>query len=467
MKGPEDTDPGALSFSEVRAMKDEARVVVGAQFGPWVVVTALDGPRQQAVVECKTCGPLSQRLCSAYALVHQRFRACSYCDPERREAFWRSVWRVAPTAEDPDPCWWWLGALQKDGYGTVSINNDMVLAHRVSWVFANGPFKGDNEIHHKCRNRKCVNPAHLEALTKAEHEAQHSGDHACGQDHGQHTRPDAYAHLRGDGHWQNQPGHEASAQLAGRRSLTTDQVREVVRLLVETDETQGEIAQRFHVSQSEVSDIGNGRVWKEITLAEGLTSMDLRRRRKEARDRDIAADLAAGLTWPVICEKHKVSNIVITRVRREARLGALAAVRVAASPVLVVAPPVSVAPIERLDDGAVRAILRLLADTGTSQLAIAEAYGVCVATVCSIGTGRIWRHLSVFPDGTTAMERRHAREESARKTRDAAIVADLAAGLTQRAVAAKHGVSATAVARLSAKASPPVALPDAQQPPAV
>ena len=63
-------------------------------------------------------------------------------------------------------CWEWVGTLHNAGYGFIGIKSIMYLAHRVTYQIWKGKIVPPLEIDHLCRNRKCCNPAHLEAVTR-------------------------------------------------------------------------------------------------------------------------------------------------------------------------------------------------------------------------------------------------------------------------------------------------------------
>ena len=64
-------------------------------------------------------------------------------------------------------CWNWIGSKERE-YGLFSCTGKIQRAHRVSYEYWNGKIPKELQIDHLCRNRSCVNPEHLEAVTARE-----------------------------------------------------------------------------------------------------------------------------------------------------------------------------------------------------------------------------------------------------------------------------------------------------------
>ncbi len=86
-----------------------------------------------------------------------------------RDLFMRKVRLVkGPMAT---PCWVWRGKL-KDGYGRFSYEGQTGRAHRIAYETFVGPIPSHDAegkvlvLDHKCRNRACTNPEHLEVVTQ-------------------------------------------------------------------------------------------------------------------------------------------------------------------------------------------------------------------------------------------------------------------------------------------------------------
>jgi hypothetical protein len=89
---------------------------------------------------------------------------------------------------DWEGCWGWMGGLNEKGYGMVrSEGRTKRRVHRVMWERYRGKIPMGMVLHHRCQNRRCCNPEHLEMLTRPEHLAVHRGrgvlKDRCGKGH--------------------------------------------------------------------------------------------------------------------------------------------------------------------------------------------------------------------------------------------------------------------------------------------
>lgn len=85
-----------------------------------------------------------------------------------KKRFWSNV-----SATSAEGCWKWNGPISVYGYGRLmeSIGNrktKQLMAHRFAYEQVIGKIEEGMTIDHVCRNKSCVNPAHMEVVTRGE-----------------------------------------------------------------------------------------------------------------------------------------------------------------------------------------------------------------------------------------------------------------------------------------------------------
>lgn len=129
--------------------------------------------------DCSVPIPARRRLCDKDRTARERARArakSSRYEPVRRtyallgrpgtplERF-EVKFRIA---DDGSWCWIWHAASDKRGYGQFFVDGRLVKAHRWSFEYHRYPIPDGHELDHLCRRPACVNPDHLEPVTREE-----------------------------------------------------------------------------------------------------------------------------------------------------------------------------------------------------------------------------------------------------------------------------------------------------------
>jgi hypothetical protein len=81
-----------------------------------------------------------------------------------REDRHRFLENVSRPNNSPKTCWEWQLSRDEEGYGRVSINGQVVKAHRLAYTIVNGD-PGEQVVRHTCDNPPCCRPDHLIAGT--------------------------------------------------------------------------------------------------------------------------------------------------------------------------------------------------------------------------------------------------------------------------------------------------------------
>lgn len=112
-------------------------------------------------------------------------------------------------------CWNWLGTLTSHGYGSVYFQGKSYQAHRAVFSLLKEKVPAELVLDHLCRNRKCVNPSHLEIVTNKENNLRGTSFAAINAKKRECIRGHA---LKGK--------NLRSQEVPGRRCLSCDYIRE-------------------------------------------------------------------------------------------------------------------------------------------------------------------------------------------------------------------------------------------------
>lgn len=106
-------------------------------------------------------------------------------------------------------CWLWTGVILSEGYGQIRVDGAKHLVHRWAYEHLVRPVPAGMVLDHLCRNRACVNPAHLDVVKQGTNVARGMSPSAiawrtgrCARDHDLTDPANVYV-------WEGRPTHRA------------------------------------------------------------------------------------------------------------------------------------------------------------------------------------------------------------------------------------------------------------------
>lgn len=138
---------------EIAAMERRRKELVGLLWR-----TGLDYTACTFEMHCPHCHKIGGGNCTECSSYHDGIEPISGVNPR--------VWRLVDKNETE--CWLWRGSRDSKGYAA----HEGSKLHRVFYELSGGDLRG-LVVHHVCRVKHCVNPKHMEALTKSEHGTKH------------------------------------------------------------------------------------------------------------------------------------------------------------------------------------------------------------------------------------------------------------------------------------------------------
>ena len=96
----------------------------------------------------------------------QKYLSIPTLTPRQITNFWSKI----EVPDQPSCCWEWI-ASTRYGYGQFGLGVGVTpyQAHRLAYFLLIGPIPDGWHLHHLCKNRRCVNPDHLQPLPPRVH----------------------------------------------------------------------------------------------------------------------------------------------------------------------------------------------------------------------------------------------------------------------------------------------------------
>lgn len=132
----------------------------------------LEGWARETWPECRVDGCATSARYSKIGLCgrhYQRLRTHGDVETNLTHRGQPALQRFLNLAVLSEGCWPWAGNRNRKGYGMFHGTKAM-SAHKWAYTYWVGPVPEGLQLDHLCRNRGCVNPAHLEPVTNRENQ---------------------------------------------------------------------------------------------------------------------------------------------------------------------------------------------------------------------------------------------------------------------------------------------------------
>ncbi len=190
---------------------------------------------------CPICGkPLKRDM--EYRWPKTCSRSCG--QKLRRGPEDQRFWSAVDATGGDESCWPWTKNRNRQGYGAVGWFGKVRKAHRVAYELVTGENITGLDIRHTCDNPQCCNPRHLRAGTTTDNMRDMAAKGRSGN-------------------------HKGTAN--GRAKIGEPDVCEI-REALNMGESQQNVANRFGIHQTSVSQIKCGVKWTHVVCDEPWAS---------------------------------------------------------------------------------------------------------------------------------------------------------------------------------------------------
>lgn len=209
-------------------------------------------PRKSSriILTCQQCGNTFTSKSYPSRALTGRGKYCSKpCYFDSKKLYEIDAWKHVDQSGGVSACWEWQGTMTAYGYGQFKCQSGLWRAHRLTFTLTNGSIPGGMIVRHKCDNRRCCNPDHLELGNHNDNMKDATIRNRMASGDRSHARAHPERMPRGEGH--------------PNAKITSDNVTEIRRMCSERIPVD-RIANKFGIGRTSVRNIANRRTWRHV-----------------------------------------------------------------------------------------------------------------------------------------------------------------------------------------------------------